>query len=79
MAIRTPTYSAHMATRDDETDPNMSYFGTAEVGTLDSEPKWSIKRYRVVAGVVIGECAVVDDIHKTHIHKWTDRATLEYK
>lgn len=71
-----------------------TYYGYAAAGTLDSEPKWSIKRKTVVGGVLKYEYPYIqgDIIPETYPAiagnatymqlsglVWDDRATYNYK
>ena len=70
------TYNAAMSIREDETDPNVYYFGVADPYVTEAEALWAIKRTTITGNTTKVENAYsVDGLHR---HIWANRASLVY-
>jgi len=62
-------------TRIDEVSKTLFYLGWAELGELDDQPYWKIRRIRQIGNVWYQEYA---DGGQWYRHKWTERSLLSY-
>lgn len=61
--------------RVEEVDANNTYIGYAVPGTLDSEPKWKLKKVSIVGIITyLGYAEATQDFNKI----WDNRATYTY-
>lgn len=67
--------SANSATRIHQVNSNLIYYGWAEIGTLDSAPKWKIMRQQTVSSVTRGEFA---DGNGNFDNIWNNHESLTY-
>ena len=70
-----PTALTEFALRLDEVSPTVSYVGEAAPGTLDSEPKWRIKRLDTSGSDLDITWA---NGAAEFVHVWNNRAALTY-
>ena len=61
--------------RIDEVSKTLFYLGWAELGQLEDEPYWKIRRIRQIGNVWYQEFAYGNQFYR---YKWTERSLLPY-